>query len=91
MLPTALSIIGRASLIAFFSGITPVFVVLLASLLWNEKINSAQLVGFCIIILSLIFVKYKKDIQTGQFRGWHWGAIAILCGLNQHMYYINGN
>lgn len=70
--------IGRASVIAFFSGLTPIFVVLIASLLWKETLSMIQLIGFSIIILSLFIMKYNKDVQQGHYKGWQWGLLAIL-------------
>ncbi|WP_263559868.1 DMT family transporter [Paenibacillus polymyxa] len=70
--------VGRASVIAFFSGLTPVIVVLLAALLWAEKLSSVQLVGFCIIILSLLIIRYKRDLQEGTYQGWQFGLLAII-------------
>ncbi|MGG4091542.1 EamA family transporter [Paenibacillus lautus] len=70
--------VGRASVIAFFSGLTPVLVVLLAALLWAETLASMQLIGFCIIILSLIVIRYKRDLQGGKYQGWQFGFLAII-------------
>ncbi|WP_238354069.1 EamA family transporter [Paenibacillus sp. 23TSA30-6] len=75
--------VGRASVIAFFSGLTPVLVVLLAALLWEETLTLVQLVGFCNSILSLIVVRYKQYLQVGQYQGWQWGILAILFIVSQ--------
>ncbi|WP_145146174.1 DMT family transporter [Paenibacillus xylanexedens] len=71
--------VGRASVIAFFSSLTPVLVVLFAALLWGEALTPSQLTGFSIITLSLIIVRYRKDTQGGnKYRGWQFGFLSII-------------
>ncbi|NGZ74674.1 DMT family transporter [Saccharibacillus alkalitolerans] len=70
--------VGRASVVAFFSGLTPIVVVLAAYLLWRETLGSVQLLGFCIVVLALIVVRYRSDLQSGQLSGWQWGLLAML-------------
>ncbi|OWA37506.1 EamA family transporter [Saccharibacillus sp. O16] len=70
--------IGRASVVAFFSGLTPIVVVLAAYLLWRETLGSMQLLGFCIVVVALIIVRYRSDLQSGQLLGWQWGLLAML-------------
>ncbi|WP_404518859.1 MULTISPECIES: EamA family transporter [unclassified Paenibacillus] len=72
--------VGRASVIAFFSGLTPMLVVLLAALLWQKTLTLVQLVGFCIIILSLIVVRYQRDLQVDSIKagnGAYWPSCFI--------------
>jgi len=44
---------GKASLISILSGLTPLFVLLFAFLLWRETLTSLQLLGFFIIFGGL--------------------------------------
>ncbi|MNW45382.1 EamA-like transporter family protein [compost metagenome] len=70
--------IGRASVMAFFSGLTPVLVALLAALLWEETLTLTQLAGFCIIVLSLIVIRLGSRLHTGTYQGWQFGLVAII-------------
>lgn len=70
--------VGRASVVAFFSGLTPIIVVLAAYLLWRETLGPMQLIGFAIVVLALVVVRYRSDLQSGQLSGWQWGMLAML-------------
>ncbi len=70
--------VGRASVVAFFSGLTPIIVVLAAYLLWHETLGPMQLIGFSIVVVALIVVRYRSDLQSGQLSGWQWGLLAML-------------
>nr|WP_216671447.1 DMT family transporter [Saccharibacillus qingshengii] len=70
--------VGRASVVAFFSALTPVIVVLAAYLLWGESLGFMQAVGFGIVVLALVVVRYGQDLRGGQLRGWQWGTLAML-------------
>ncbi|QDH23277.1 DMT family transporter [Saccharibacillus brassicae] len=70
--------VGRASVVAFFSALTPVIVVLAAYVLWGESLGFAQAVGFGIVVLALVVVRYGQDLRGGQLRGWQWGTLAML-------------
>ncbi|MCQ4085473.1 EamA family transporter [Saccharibacillus sp. JS10] len=70
--------VGRASVVAFFSALSPLVVVLVAFWLWNEAPNGVQGIGFGIVVLALILVRYGQDFRSGSLRGWNWGLIAML-------------
>ncbi|GGO01939.1 DMT family transporter [Saccharibacillus kuerlensis] len=70
--------VGRASVVAFFSGLTPIIVMLAAYLLWRETLGPLQLFGFSIVVLALIIVRYRSDLKSGQLLGWQWGLLAML-------------
>ncbi|OWR32590.1 EamA family transporter [Saccharibacillus sp. O23] len=70
--------VGRASVVAFFSGLTPIVVVLAAYLLWRETLGPMQLIGFSIVVSALIIVRYRSDLQSGRLSGWQWGLLAML-------------
>ncbi|WP_426452389.1 EamA family transporter [Paenibacillus sp. S-38] len=70
--------VGKASLVAMFTGLPPVVVVLLAYLVWGEKLNGWQLAAFLIIVAGVLMIRYSNDISLKNLQGAHWGAIAML-------------
>lgn len=71
--------VGKASLISILSGLPPLFVVLLAFLLWKETLTSQQLIGFIIIFAGLYTIRYSNDISFRNLQGAQWGLLAALC------------
>lgn len=70
--------VGRASVVAFFSALSPLVVVLAAYLLWSEAPGVVQGIGFAIVVLALVIVRYGQDLRSGQLRGWGFGTLAML-------------
>ncbi|MGX4585544.1 EamA family transporter [Paenibacillus chitinolyticus] len=70
--------VGRASLIALFTGLPPVVVATLAYFLWSEALGIVQLAGFCIVILGLLVIRYSHDLKLGQLQGIQWGLLTML-------------
>ncbi|MEJ8305116.1 DMT family transporter [Saccharibacillus sacchari] len=70
--------VGRASVVAFFSALSPLVVVFAAYLLWSEAPGIVQGIGFAIVVLALVIVRYGQDLRSGQLRGWSWGTLAML-------------
>lgn len=75
--------VGKTSLVAMFTGLPPVVVVLLAYLLWGEKLNGWQSISFLIILVGIILIRYSSDLSLSNLQGAQWGALAMLFfGLN---------
>ena len=70
--------VGKASLISILSGLTPLFVLFFAFLLWREKLSSNQLIGFFIIFSGLYIIRYSNDISFSSMKGSQWGLLAAL-------------
>ncbi|MEJ6076962.1 DMT family transporter [Vibrio sp. 1-Bac 57] len=70
--------VGKASLISILSGLTPLFVLLFAYLLWQETLTTFQLVGFFIIFGGLYIIRYSNDISISNLQGAQWGLLAAL-------------
>ena len=70
--------IGKASLISILSGLTPLFVLIFAFLLWQETLTMLQLVGFFIIFGGLYIIRYSNDISLTNLQGAQWGLLAAL-------------
>lgn len=71
--------VGKASLISVLAGLTPLFVLIFAFLLWNETLTSIQLIGFVIIFCGLCIIRYSSDISINNLKGAQWGLLAALC------------
>jgi drug/metabolite transporter (DMT)-like permease len=69
---------GKASLISILSGLTPLFVLIFAYLLWQETLTTLQLVGFFIIFGGLYIIRYSNDISLSNLQGAQWGLLAAL-------------
>ncbi|WMT42069.1 DMT family transporter [Paenibacillus sp. D2_2] len=70
--------VGKASLIALFTGLPPVVVVIAAYLLWGETLNPWQIISFVVVIIGLLLIKYSQDLKLGQFKGIQWGLLTML-------------
>ena len=70
--------VGKASLISILSGLPPLFVVLLAFLLWDETLTTQQFIGFVVIFVGLYTIRYSNDISLRNLQGAQWGLLAAL-------------
>lgn len=70
--------VGKASLIAMFTGLPPVVVVILAYVLWGEKLNMWQSLSFLIIVFGILMIRYSNDISLRNLQGAQWGAITMV-------------
>jgi len=70
--------VGKASLIALFTGLPPVVVVIAAYLLWGETLNPWQIISFVVVIIGLLLIKYSQDLKLGQLKGIQWGLLTML-------------
>ncbi|UQZ82764.1 4-amino-4-deoxy-L-arabinose-phosphoundecaprenol flippase subunit ArnE [Paenibacillus konkukensis] len=70
--------VGRASVIAMFTGLPPVVVVTLAYLLWGERLNMWQTCSFAVIVLGILMIRYSNDISLRNLQGAGWGALTMI-------------
>ncbi|CAD5262862.1 Uncharacterized membrane protein (fragment) [Alteromonas sp. 38] len=70
--------VGKASLISVLSGLTPLFVLIFAFLIWKETLTAIQLLGFFIIFCGLCIIRYSSDISADNLKGAQWGLLAAL-------------
>ncbi|WP_240419016.1 EamA family transporter [Paenibacillus periandrae] len=70
--------VGKASLVAMFTGLPPVVVVIAAYLIWGEKLSLWQSLSFVIIVVGLLLIRYSNDISWKNLKGAGWGALAML-------------
>lgn len=75
--------VGKASLVAILSGLPPVVVVVLAYLMWGEKLTGMQWLAFLIIVAGILLVRYSNDLSLKNLKGAQWGLLTMLFfGLN---------
>lgn len=75
--------VGKASLVALFTGLPPVVVVFTAYLLWGQTLTLIQFIGFLAIIAGILIIRYSAEISLDSLKGIHWAIIALLgFGLN---------
>src|SRR5690606_37423260 len=75
--------VGKASLIAILTAMPPIVVILLAFLLWGEKLNGMQSISFAIIVIGILLIRYSSDLSFKQLKGVGWGLLCMLFfGLN---------
>lgn len=70
--------VGKSSIIAILTALPSVVVVLLAYLLWGEKLSGMQFVSFALIIIGILLVRYSNDLKRGNLQGAQWGVLAML-------------
>ncbi|MFD0678174.1 MULTISPECIES: EamA family transporter [unclassified Paenibacillus] len=70
--------VGKAAIIAMFTGLPPVVVVIMAYFIWDEKLNLWQTLSFVIIIFGLLLIRYSNEISWSNLKGAQWGALAML-------------
>ncbi|WP_284640862.1 EamA family transporter [Paenibacillus silviterrae] len=70
--------VAKASLIAIFTALPPVVVVVLAYLFWGETLNSVQLSTFLLIVAGIIMLRYSNDLSLRNLKGAQWGLLTML-------------
>jgi len=70
--------VGKASVVSVLSGLPPLFVVLIAFILWGETLSLPQIAGFAIIFLGILLIRYSNDISLKNLQGAQWGLLAAL-------------
>lgn len=70
--------VGRASLMAILTGMTPALVVLGGFALYGETLNAGQTVSFLVILGGLIVLRYSSDLSFTQLKGALWGVVAMV-------------
>jgi drug/metabolite transporter (DMT)-like permease len=70
--------VGKASIIAIFSSLPPVIVIILAYIIWGEKLNLSQMVAFLIIIMGIIMIRYSSNLSLKNLGGIQWGLLVML-------------
>lgn len=69
--------VGKASLVAIFTGLPPVVVVATAYLLWGEKLNWGQMAAFVIILGGIVIIRYSNELSLSNLKGVQWAILAM--------------
>lgn len=78
--------VGKASIVAIFTGLPSVVVALLAFLLWGETLTIWQMLAFVIIVAGVLSIQYSDDMSINNLQGLKWGLLAMLFfGFNDTM------
>lgn len=78
--------VGKASIVAIFTGLPSVVVAILAFLLWGETLDIWQFFAFLIIIAGVLCIQYSGDVSFRNLQGLKWGLLAMLFfGFNDTM------
>lgn len=70
--------VGKASIVALFTGLPPLVVMIVAYILWNEAMTVWQLAAFFVVLAGLLLIKYSQDLKLGQLNGIQWGILTML-------------
>jgi len=75
--------VGKASLVALFTGLPPVVVVCAAFLLWGQTLSTVQFIAFLAMIAGILVIRYSSSISLDNLKGVQWAIIALFgFGLN---------
>lgn len=69
--------VGKASLVALLTGLTPAVVVVLAYFMWNQSLTLLQFGAFLMIICGILFIRYSSELSLDNLKGIHWAVISL--------------
>lgn len=70
--------VGKASLVAIFTALTPIVVVGISYGLWGETLSLPQSAAFIIILAGIIMIRYSNDISLRNLKGAQWALLAMI-------------
>ncbi len=70
--------VGKASLVAVLTALPPVVVIVMAFLLFGERLNWQQAIAFVCIVGGVIMIRYSNDLSWKQLNGAGWALLATL-------------
>ncbi|AGA58642.1 MAG: EamA family transporter [Thermobacillus sp.] len=69
---------GKPSIVAVLSALPPVVVVLVAWLLWGERLNFGQSAAFLLIVAGVVLIRYARDFTLAHWNSAKWGLVTML-------------
>jgi len=69
---------GKPSIVAVLSALPPVVVVLVAWLLWDERLNLGQAAAFLLIVAGVVLIRYARDFTLAHWNSAKWGLVTML-------------
>jgi drug/metabolite transporter (DMT)-like permease len=78
--------VGKASIVAIFTGLPSIVVAFLAYMLWGETLTFWQLIALVIIVAGVLCIQYSEEMSVSNLQGLKWGLLAMLFfGFNDTM------
>lgn len=69
---------GKPSIVAVLSALPPVVVVLVAWLLWGERLNFGQSSAFLLIVAGVVLIRYAGEFTLSHWNSTKWGLLALM-------------
>lgn len=69
--------VGKASIVAILTALTPVVVVTVAYFMFGETLHLWQLISFVVILTGIIMIRYSGDLSLKNLKGAQWGILAM--------------
>ncbi|PYI56493.1 DMT family transporter [Paenibacillus flagellatus] len=70
--------VGKASLVAVFTALTPIVVVAVSYVRWGEKLNGWQALSFAVIVAGIVLIRYSNELSWRGLRGVEWALLAMV-------------
>ncbi|TMV47812.1 EamA family transporter [Paenibacillus mesophilus] len=70
--------VGKASLVAVFTALTPVVVAVISFLRWGETLNVWQAAAFLVIVAGIVIIRYSNDLSWRNLQGIQWALLAMV-------------
>jgi drug/metabolite transporter (DMT)-like permease len=70
--------VGKASLVAIFTALTPVVVASVSYFRWGEKLNGWQALSFGLIVAGIVLIRYSNDLSWRNLQGVQWALLAMV-------------
>ncbi|AJQ97964.1 DMT family transporter [Gynuella sunshinyii] len=67
---------GKTSLVGVLAGTIPLFTVVLAFFIWNERLSGVQLAAFLVICVGIYMIHYSNGLSLKGMKGAEWGLVA---------------
>ena len=70
---------GKTSIVGVFAGTIPLFTVVLALVIWNERLSWMQLLAFVMIFFGIYLIHNANELSFKDLKGAEWGLAAAFC------------
>jgi drug/metabolite transporter (DMT)-like permease len=70
--------VGKASLVAVFTALTPVVVAAVSYFRWGETLNLWQAAAFLVIVAGIVIIRYSNDLSWRNLQGVQWALLAMV-------------
>ena len=70
--------VGKASIVAVFTALPPVVVVIFAYLFWHETLNGTQSAAFGAIVLGVLLIRFSGEFSVRSLSGMKWGLLTMI-------------